>query len=149
MFQKIAEKIKTNYKKSLINKNCYALFENKLKEGNRFFGKDELSNPVIVESKENLVGKIKEVKIIDANQSTLFSKICDKSVEGIRSINMSEISKLEQSLKIKKIDKQTVNLQITDNEMLISIAGQFDQNLKKSIKINKYKFFFQRQLYYL
>ena len=43
---------------------------------------------------------------------------------------MSEISKLEQSLKIKKIDKQTVNLQITDNEMLISIAGQFDQNLK-------------------
>ena len=81
MFQKIAEKIKTNYKKSLINKNCYALFENKLKEGNRFFGKDELSNPVIVESKENLVGKIKEVKIIDANQSTLFGKICDKSVE--------------------------------------------------------------------
>ena len=81
LFQKIAEKIKTNYKKSLINKNCYALFENKLKEGNRFFGKDELSNPVIVESKENLVGKIKEVKIIDANQSTLFGKICDKSVE--------------------------------------------------------------------
>ena len=62
---------------------------------------------------------------------------------------MSEISKLEQKLKIKKIDKQTVNFQITDNEMLMSIAGQFDQNLKESIKINKYKFFFQRQFYYL
>ena len=43
---------------------------------------------------------------------------------------MSEISKLEQNLIIKKIDNETMNIQITNNEMLISIAGQFDQNLK-------------------
>ena len=43
---------------------------------------------------------------------------------------MSEISKLDQNLIIKKIDEETVNLQITDNEMLMSIVGQFDQNLK-------------------
>ena len=44
---------------------------------------------------------------------------------------MSEISKLDQSLIIKKIDKETVNVQITDNEMLVSIVGQFNQNLKQ------------------
>ncbi len=43
---------------------------------------------------------------------------------------MSEISKLEQNLIIKKIDSKTVNLSITDNEMLMAIVGQFDQNLK-------------------
>ena len=41
---------------------------------------------------------------------------------------MSEISKLEQNLIIKKIDNKTTNIQITNNEMLISIVGQFDQN---------------------
>ena len=43
---------------------------------------------------------------------------------------MSEISKLEQNLIVKKIDNKTVNLSITDNEMLMAIVGQFDQNLK-------------------
>ena len=43
---------------------------------------------------------------------------------------MSEISKLEQNMIIKKIDKESVNLSINDNEMLMAIVGQFDQNLK-------------------
>ena len=43
---------------------------------------------------------------------------------------MSEISKLEQNLTIKKIDKETINISIVDNEMLMAIVGQFDQNLK-------------------
>ena len=43
---------------------------------------------------------------------------------------MSEISKLEQNLVIKKIDKETINISINDNEMLMTIVGQFDQNLK-------------------
>ena len=43
---------------------------------------------------------------------------------------MSEISKLEQILIIKKIDNETVNISINDNEMLMAIVGQFDQNLK-------------------
>ena len=42
---------------------------------------------------------------------------------------MSEISKLEQSIIIKKIDKQTINLSINDNEILMAIVEQFDQNL--------------------
>ena len=48
---------------------------------------------------------------------------------------MSEISKQEQSLSIKKIDKETVNISINDNEMLKSIVGQFDQNLKNLAKL--------------
>ena len=43
---------------------------------------------------------------------------------------MSEISKLDQNLIIKKIDKETVNITINDNEMLMAIVGQFDHNLK-------------------
>ena len=41
---------------------------------------------------------------------------------------MSEITKLDQSLIIKKIDNETVNVQVTDNEILMSIVGQFDPN---------------------
>jgi phosphate starvation-inducible protein PhoH and related proteins len=43
---------------------------------------------------------------------------------------MSEISKLEQNLSIKKLDDQTVNISILNNEILMAIVGQFDQNLK-------------------
>ena len=43
---------------------------------------------------------------------------------------MSEISKLEQSLIIKKIDNETANISVNNNEMLMAIVGQFDQNLK-------------------
>ena len=43
---------------------------------------------------------------------------------------MSEISKIDQNLIIKKVDNETVNIQINDNEMLMNIVGQFDQNLK-------------------
>ncbi len=48
---------------------------------------------------------------------------------------MSEISTLEQKLILKKIANDTLNLQINDNEMLISIVGQFDQNLKSLSKL--------------
>ena len=51
-FQTIAEDIKNKYKKSLINKIAEVLFENKMKTGNRYFGRDEYFNPVIVESKK-------------------------------------------------------------------------------------------------
>ncbi len=56
---------------------------------------------------------------------------------------MSEISKLNQNLIIKKIDKETLNLQITDNEMLMSIVGQFDQNLKELSKLTNTNIFFR------
>ena len=56
---------------------------------------------------------------------------------------MSEISKLDQSLIIKKIDTETINLQITNNSMLMSIVGEFNQNLKELEKITNTNIFFR------
>ncbi len=56
---------------------------------------------------------------------------------------MSEISKLEQNLIIKKIDDQTVNISINENEMLMSIVGQFDQNLKQLSKLTETDVYFR------
>ncbi len=56
---------------------------------------------------------------------------------------MSEISKIDQILILKKIDNDTVNAQITDNQMLMSIVGQFDQNLKSLSKLTNTNIFFR------
>ena len=56
---------------------------------------------------------------------------------------MSEISKLEQNLNIKKIDNETINVQVTNNDILISIVGQFDQNLKHLSKLTNTSVFFR------
>ncbi len=56
---------------------------------------------------------------------------------------MSEISKLEQNLIIKKIDKETVNISVIDNEMLMAIVGQFDQNLKNLSKLTNTDVYFR------
>ena len=56
---------------------------------------------------------------------------------------MSEISKLDQNLIIKKIDKQTVNISINDNDMLLAIVGQFDQNLKNLSKLTNTDVYFR------
>ena len=75
-FQKIAEKIKLNYRKSIFNKNSLVLFENRVSNKNNiFFGRDEYLNSVIVKSNEEIVGKIKRVNILSGNQNTLNGKI--------------------------------------------------------------------------
>ena len=56
---------------------------------------------------------------------------------------MSEISKLDQKFIIKKIDNETINVQVSDNELLLSIVGQFDQNLKDLSKLTKTEVFFR------
>ena len=56
---------------------------------------------------------------------------------------MSEISKLEQILIIKKIDSKTANIFINDNEMLMAIVGQFDQNLKSLSKLTNTDVYFR------
>jgi phosphate starvation-inducible protein PhoH and related proteins len=56
---------------------------------------------------------------------------------------MSEISKLEQNFTIKKIDPETINIQIGNNEMLMSIVGQFNQNLKELEKYTNTSIFFR------
>ena len=56
---------------------------------------------------------------------------------------MSEISKLNQNLIIKKIDSETTNIQITENDILMSVVGQFDQNLKHLSKLTNTNVFFR------
>ena len=56
---------------------------------------------------------------------------------------MSEISKLEQNLIIKKIDNKTVNVSFMNNELLMAIAGQFDQNLKSLSKLTNTNVYFR------
>ena len=56
---------------------------------------------------------------------------------------MSEISKLERNLIIKKIDNETVNISISNNEMLLAVVGQFDQNLKNLSKLTNTDVYFR------
>jgi phosphate starvation-inducible PhoH-like protein len=56
---------------------------------------------------------------------------------------MSEISKLEQKLIIKKIDKETINIQILDNNILSLIVGEFNENLKNLEKLTETTLFFR------
>jgi len=74
-FQLLANKIKSQYRKNLIKTNVKVLFENKVSNQNKYFGRDEYANSVIVESDASLVGKIMNVKIEVSNNSTLFGKV--------------------------------------------------------------------------
>tara|TARA_E500000178_G_scaffold267247_1_gene264689 strand:- start:587 stop:1882 length:1296 start_codon:yes stop_codon:yes gene_type:complete len=74
-FQNIAENVKTRYRKKLIKKTVNVLFENKMKSGKRYFGRDEHFNAIIVESEDDLTGKIKNVKILKGNQNTMYGEI--------------------------------------------------------------------------
>ena len=56
---------------------------------------------------------------------------------------MSQISKTDQKLLVKKIDKQTINIQIFDNDMLASIVGEFNKNLIEIEKLTNSKIFFR------
>ena len=75
IFQNIADEVKKKYRKNLVNSTANVLFENNVKEANKYFGRDEYSNSVVVKSNYNLVGKIRKVKIDKCNQNTLFGEI--------------------------------------------------------------------------
>ncbi len=78
MFQKIAEKIKLNYKQNLLNSVVKVLFENKMEnEKNKYFGRDEYQNPVIVYSKKNITGQEKDVVIKKFTQNTIYGELTD------------------------------------------------------------------------
>ena len=75
IFQEAANKIKKEYRQGLVNSSARVLFENKARESNKYFGRDEYFNSVIVQSNENLIGSTKIVKIKSCNQNTLFGDI--------------------------------------------------------------------------
>ena len=75
IFQRAADEVKTKYRKKLVNSTTSVLFENNARDGDRYFGRDEYFNSVIVNSNENLTGKIRNVKIDKCNQNTLFGEV--------------------------------------------------------------------------
>ncbi len=80
-FQIISKKIKTEYRQTLLAKTMPVLFENKTKDGNKYFGRDSHFNSVIVNSNDNLAGEIKDIKITELNQNTLFGEINSKIIK--------------------------------------------------------------------
>ena len=79
IFQRVAGEIKTKYRKKLVDSTINVLFENKAKKVDKYFGRDEYFNSVIVNSKENLSGKVRNVKINSCNQNTLFGEIISEN----------------------------------------------------------------------
>ena len=78
VFQNLAEKIKLNYKKKLLNQKVKVLFENKMRdEKDKYFGRDEYQNPVIVHSKKNIISKEKRVLIKNVSQHTIYGELID------------------------------------------------------------------------
>ncbi len=63
-----------NHNKSMENKYIDVLVENKIKDQNMYFGRNEYFNSVIFDAKENDIGKIIKVNIENSNQNTLFGK---------------------------------------------------------------------------
>ena len=54
---------------------------------------------------------------------------------------MSNIGNIKENYSIKKIDKETVNVRIDNKDLLISILGQFNQNIKSLEKLTKTEIF--------
>tara|TARA_B100000579_G_scaffold190842_1_gene155874 strand:- start:2088 stop:2678 length:591 start_codon:yes stop_codon:yes gene_type:complete len=75
VFQETSEQVKKNYRKKLLNKKLKVLFENKVKEEDKYFGRDEYGDSVIVKSKNDLKGKNLDVKVNNFNQNTIFGEI--------------------------------------------------------------------------
>ena len=76
IFQKIADEVKINYKKKLTNQVVSTLFENRVRnEKNKYFGRDEYLNPVIVNSKKNIIGQEINVKIKSFSSHTIYGEL--------------------------------------------------------------------------
>ena len=56
---------------------------------------------------------------------------------------MSKIKNLDQSYSLKKIDKETINIKVHNNDILISVVGEFNNNLNELEKLTKTKIFFR------
>jgi len=54
---------------------------------------------------------------------------------------MSNIGNFKENYSIKKIDKETVNVRIDNKDLLISILGQFNQNIKSLENLTKTEIF--------
>ena len=56
---------------------------------------------------------------------------------------MSKIENLDQNFSIKKIDKETINIKVHNNDILVSVVGEFNSNLNELEKLTKTKIFLE------
>ncbi len=56
---------------------------------------------------------------------------------------MSKIENLDQNYSFKKIDKETINIKVHNNDILMSVIGEFNSNLNELEKLTKTKIFFR------
>ena len=70
--QEVLAKINKENKKNSLNSSAKVLFENKMKNQKKYFGRDQYLNSVIVESEKNLTGQLMEIKINNLNHNSLF-----------------------------------------------------------------------------
>ena len=73
--QEVLEKINRENKRKSLNNSTKVLFENKMKDQDKYFGRDQYLNSVVVESKKNLTGQLLDVKINDLNHNSLFGHL--------------------------------------------------------------------------
>jgi len=76
--QTVLENYQTNKNQSLLGKSIEVLVENKLKNQNKYFGRNVFLNSVIFEGDEKHIGKLVNVIITETNRNTLFGKIDEK-----------------------------------------------------------------------
>ena len=81
-FQNLADLKKKEYRKTLLNSKTKVLFENRIQNENKYFGRDEYQNSVITTSDKDLTGKIETVNITQFNNNTLFGEIFPKNKTG-------------------------------------------------------------------
>ncbi len=73
--QTILEQYQMKKNESLVGSSIEVLVENKLKNQNKFFGRNVFQNSVIFEGQDKYIGKLANVKIDKTNRNTLFGKI--------------------------------------------------------------------------
>ena len=73
--QKVLEDHQIKKNQTLLNKSIEVLVENKLKDQNKYFGRNVFLNSVIFDGDEKYIGKVVHVKITKFNRNTLFGKI--------------------------------------------------------------------------
>ncbi len=56
---------------------------------------------------------------------------------------MLEIKSLDKEISVKKIDNETINVKIFNNDILMSIVGEFNKNLIQIEKLTKTKLYFR------
>ena len=64
--------------KSMEKQSVEVLVENKLKNQNKYFGRNKYLSSVIFDGSEDIIGKLVKVKIENSNQNSLFGKLDNK-----------------------------------------------------------------------